>query len=38
VSADYGKRVVQPRNAAWEAAHGAVRVTTVPDGYKGAVW
>ena len=38
VGADYGKRVVLPRNAAWESAHAAVRVTTVPHGFQGEVW
>ena len=38
VTADYGKREPQPRNAAWEAANGAVRVTTLPTGYEGEAW
>ena len=38
VGAEYGKRVVQPRDAAWESTHGAVRVTTVPLGYRGPVF
>ena len=38
IGAEYQKRVVQPRNAQWEREHGAVRVTTVPYGYEGAIW
>ena len=35
---EYDKRVVQPRNEEWEAAHGAMRVTTLPAGYEGRSW
>ena len=38
VSAEYRKRVVLPRDSAWEAKHAAVRITTVPHGYEGSVW
>ena len=38
VSAAYDKRLVVPRNLEWEQEHGAIRLTTVPDGYTGAVW
>ena len=38
VGAAYGKRRVLPRNAAWEAKHAALRITSVPHGYEGPVW
>lgn len=38
VGADYGKRRVLPRNAAWEARHAALRITSVPHGFQGVEW
>jgi hypothetical protein len=38
VTARYAKRAVSGRNPAWEAANGALRITTAPHGYEGDVW
>jgi hypothetical protein len=38
VTARYAKRAECERNPVWEAANGALRVTTVPHGYEGDVW
>ena len=38
VTARYAKCAVSGRNPAWEAANGALRITTAPHGYEGDVW
>ena len=38
VTARYAKRAESGRSPAWEAANGALRITTAPHGYEGDVW